>query len=160
MLGLLGGLIAAQVISHFEPQLTRITALVFFLPLVAAMGGNAGIQTSSLMVRGLATGEIGSYGLTRRLAGELGVAFLTGLTCSSVLFLTTMIWQKDIDLAIVVSLSLMAVILFSAGVGVIVPLTLKRFGMDPALATGPFITTTNDILGLMIYLGIATILIM
>jgi len=157
ILGLVGGLLAARVVAYFEPQLTSITALVFFLPLVAAMGGNAGIQTSSLMVRGLATGEIGSYGIRKRLAGELGVAFLTGLVCAGLLFLATWIWQQNIDLALVVSLSLMAVVFFAAFVGLIIPLILKKFGFDPALATGPFITTTNDIIGLLIYLGIAAI---
>ena len=87
---------------------------------------------------------------------ELGIAFLTGLICSGILFTFTVFWQNDIYLAIVTSLSLIAVIFFAAGVGVLVPLTLKRMGLDPALATGPFITTTNDILGLLIYLGIAT----
>jgi len=156
LLGLLGGIIAAQVIAGFEPQLSSLTSLIFFLPLVAAMGGNAGIQTSSLMVRGLATGEIGSYGLRLRLLGEVGVALLAGLICSAVLFLITLGWQHNMTLAFVVSLSLLVVIILAAVIGAIVPLALKKFGFDPALATGPFITTTNDIIGLFIYLGIAT----
>ncbi|MDP8238989.1 MAG: magnesium transporter [Candidatus Hatepunaea meridiana] len=155
MLGLLGGLIAARMIAYFEPQLSSITALIFYLPLVAAMGGNAGIQTSSLMVRGFATGEISDFAMSARIFGELGVAFLSGLCCSVILFSITWFWQQNIILALVVSLSVMAVIFLAAIVGVLIPLVLKKYGLDPALATGPFITTANDIFGLLIYLGIA-----
>lgn len=159
ILGLLGGLGAARVIAFFEPQLASLTALVFYLPLVAAMGGNAGIQTSSLMVRGLATGEIGNYGMKKRLLAESGVALLTGLICASILFLVTLSWQDNITLATVVAASLMSVVFLGAVIGIIVPLILKKLNLDPALATGPFITTANDIVGLLIYLGIATIFI-
>jgi len=159
LLGLLGGLAAATLIAHFEPQLARLTPLIFFLPLVAAMGGNAGIQTSSLMVRGLATGDIGDYGLTARLARELVTALLTGSICGGATFGITYFWRSDLVLAVVVSTSLLAVIVLAAIIGALIPLMLKRFGLDPALATGPFITTTNDIFGLFIYLGIATLVL-
>ena len=155
MLGLFGGLVGARVISYFEPQFSKLTALVFYLPLIAAMGGNAGIQTSSLMVRGLATGEIGSFGMTTRLLRELGIALLTGIACAGALLLITWLWQGDLYFSFIVSISLLIVITFAATVGVLVPLALDKLKMDPALATGPFITTTNDIIGLLIYLGIA-----
>ncbi|NQT35053.1 magnesium transporter [bacterium] len=155
MLGLLGGLIGARVIAYFEPQFSKLSALVFYLPLIAAMGGNAGIQTSSLMVRGLATGEIGSFGMKTRLLRELGIALLTGIACAGTLLLITWLWQGDLYFSFVVSISLLIVITFAATVGVLVPLALDKSKMDPALATGPFITTTSDIIGLLIYLGIA-----
>lgn len=160
LLGLLGGLSAAFVISIYEGQLARITSLVFFLPLVAAMGGNAGIQTSSVMVRGLATGEISSFGLIGRLTREGVLAIFAGVICSIFIFFACWIWQEDIMLALVVSFSLLFVIIFSALVGAVVPLVLKRYGMDPALATGPFITTMNDIVGLFIYLAVASMILL
>lgn len=155
-LGLLGGIAAATVIAHFESQLSQITSLVFFLPLVAAMGGNAGMQTSSLMVRGLATGEISSYRILFRLMREFSIAILTGTACAGVIFVISWLWQGDLQLAVVVSGALLLVIVFAAIIGAIVPLALNHFGLDPALATGPFVTTTNDIIGLFIYLGIAS----
>lgn len=157
LLGLVGGIATAFMIAKFQPQLSQIETLVYFLPLVAAMGGNAGIQTSSLVVRGLATGEIGKHGVFTRLAGELLTALLSGLICGAILVLVTLVWQNDIKLAIVAGASLTIVIVLAASIGGIVPLILKRYGMDPALATGPFITTTNDILGLLIYLALASI---
>lgn len=159
LLGLLGGLAAATVIAHFKDKFSDFISLIFFLPLVAAMGGNAGIQTSSLMVRGLATGEIGSYGLVARLFRELAIAILTGLICGIALFGITYLWQGNLSFALVVSSALLIVIVFAAIVGAVVPLVLKAIGLDPALATGPFITTTNDIFGLFIYLGIAGLIL-
>ncbi|NQU06792.1 MAG: magnesium transporter [Calditrichaeota bacterium] len=156
LVGLLGGLIAAKVIAFFEPQFTHLTTLVLYLPLVAAMGGNAGIQTSSLMVRGLATGEVSSYRLKKRLLGEIGVALISGFICSTALFFITWGWHGNIILATVLSAALLSVIFLSAIIGFIVPLILKNLNLDPALATGPFITTSNDIIGLLIYLAIAT----
>lgn len=156
LLGLFGGLISATVISMFEAELDKVTALVFFLPLVAAMGGNAGIQTSSVMVRGLATGEISYFGIGTRLLRETGIALLTGLACAIVIFGLSWFWKNDFNLSLVVSTSLLLVILLSAITGAVVPLVMKKYGLDPALATGPFITMTNDILGLFIYLALAS----
>ena len=159
LLGLLGGLIAAGVISGYQQDISRLSSVVFFLPLVAAMGGNAGIQTSSLMVRGFATGEISDFGMIGRVLRELGVALLTGFVCSLGSLLLSWWWQADIRLALALSISLYAIIVIAAIIGVIVPFGLKKLGLDPALATGPFITTTNDIIGLMIYLWVATYLL-
>ncbi len=156
LLGLVGGLVSATVISLFENELDKVTALVFFLPLVAAMGGNAGIQTSSVMVRGLATGEISYFGMGTRLLREAGIALLTGLACAIVIFILSWFWKNDLSLSIVISSSLLLVMLLSAITGAVVPLIMKKYGLDPALATGPFITMTNDILGLFVYLALAS----
>jgi len=159
LLGLLGGLVATGVIAGYQNEISRLSSVVFSLPLVAAMGGNAGIQTSSLMVRGFATGEISDFGMMARVLRELGVALLTGFICSMGALLLCWWWQADIKLAIALSISLYAIIVIAAIIGVIVPFGLRKMGLDPALATGPFITTTNDIIGLMIYLGVATYLL-
>ncbi|MFC2150330.1 magnesium transporter [Calditrichota bacterium] len=158
LIGLTGGLVAATVLSGFAVQLSRTTTLVFFLPMVAAMGGNAGIQTSSLMVRGLATGEIGEFGRNKRLMRELVVACFTGLACAITVFIVSLLWKGDMVLSTVVAISLLIVVVSAAFVGVLIPLTLSKFNIDPALATGPFITTSNDVIGLLIYLGIAHLL--
>ncbi len=155
LIGLVGGIFAAGMLAAFEKQLSRTTTLIFFLPLVAAMGGNAGIQTSALMVRGLATGEISEFGQFARLIREIALALLTGLICAIFVFTITYYWRDDLLLASVVSVSLLIVIVSSALVGVVIPLSLNRIGIDPAIATGPFITTSNDVIGLFIYLGIA-----
>jgi len=112
------------------------------------------------MVRGLATGEISGYGLVGRLVREGVLALFAGIICGIAIFFACWIWQKDIMLALVVSFSLIFVIIFAAILGAVVPLVLKRFGMDPALATGPFITTMNDIVGLFIYLAVASMILL
>ncbi|MCF7811314.1 magnesium transporter [bacterium] len=156
LVGLLGGIVAAKVIAFFEPQFAHLTTIVLYLPLVAAMGGNAGIQTSSLIVRGLATGEVSDYRLKKRLLGEIGVALVSGFACSIILFLITWGWHGKLVFAAVLSTALLSVIFLAAIIGFIVPLILKKLNLDPALATGPFITMSNDIIGLLIYLGIAS----
>lgn len=156
LLAMIGSVGAAHILSHFEGNLAMITALVFFLPLIPAMGGNAGIQTSAVMVRGLATGEIASFGIYARIMRELSIAFFNGLACGMAVFAFAYIWQNDFMLALVVGSALMAVIVLAAMIGVVVPLLLKFVGIDPAVATGPFITTTNDILGVAIYMVIAS----
>ncbi len=156
MLGMIGSLISATVIAKYEISISKLTALVFFLPLIGATGGNTGIQASSVMVRGLATGEISFFGMGQRIFREMGIALLIGLLLSSVIFLLSWVWQKDLLLALVVAVSLQSVVLFATIMGTFVPLTLKKFGLDPALATGPFITLTNDIMGVLVYLCIAS----
>ena len=111
------------------------------------------------MVRGFATGEISDFGIVARIFRELGVALLTGFVCSLGALSISYWWQTDLGLAIALSISLYAIIVIAAIIGVVVPFGLKKLGMDPALATGPFITTTNDIIGLLIYLGVATFIL-
>jgi magnesium transporter len=156
LLGLLGGLVSAIVISSFHSSLEKILALSFFIPVIMAMGGNTGIQASTVVIRGLATGEISIVRIGKRLLTELWVALINGILCGILLGLVIAFWLSDPHLGIGVGVSLIAVILFSGSFGAFVPLLLKKFNVDPALAAGPFITTSNDILGLLIYLSIIT----
>jgi magnesium transporter len=160
LLGLFGGLLSAIVISHFHGSIEEILALSFFIPVIMAMGGNTGMQASTVVIRGLATGDISVVRIGKRLLTELWVALINGILCGVLLGLVVALWLSDPHLGIGVGASLITVILFSGSFGAFVPLLLKKFNVDPALAAGPFITTSNDILGLLIYLSIITHLMM
>jgi magnesium transporter len=154
--GLFGGVLSALVLSRFEHDLRAVIALTFFVPVIMAMGGNVAIQSSAVMVRGLATGEVTHRDATRRLLREVGVSVITGIVCAALIFFAAWLWWGDLRLGIVVGGAMLAVIFISTSVGAFVPLTLDRLRIDPALATGPFVTTSNDILGILIYLGFAS----
>lgn len=158
MIGLVGGIFGARIISMYEGDLQQNAAMAFFIPLIAAMGGNVGVQSSAIVVQGLATNTIGLETTSRKILKEFLVAVLNGLTCSIIIFIYNLVFTPDFALTISVSLALLIVILFASIFGTCVPLALNRFKVDPALATGPFITTVNDILGLFIYLMISRII--
>ena len=149
LIGLAGGLLGAKVIGIFEIE--KNIELAFFIPLIAAMGGNVGVQSAAIVVQGLANESIKINTTLSKLVKELGVALLNGIICSTIIFGATFALNYRIDLSLTVSISLFSVIVFAALFGTFVPLTLDKYKIDPALATGPFITTVNDILGLVIY---------
>jgi magnesium transporter len=154
--GLFGGILAAAVIKQFESSLEKVLALSFFFPVIMAMGGNTGTQAATVAVRGIATGDISLVHIGKRLWVEMRVALFNGIVCGILLGLIVGVWLYDYGLGSIVALSLVLIILNSGFIGASVPLALKRFNIDPALATGPFVTTTNDILSLLIYLGLVT----
>jgi len=156
LLGLFGGLISALVINHFHGSLEKMLALSFFIPVIMAMGGSTGTQAATVVIRGLATGDISIVHTGKRLLTELWVALINGILCGIVLGIVVAFWLSDPQLGLGVGVSLITVILFSGSFGAFVPLLLRKLNIDPALAAGPFITTSNDILGLLIYLGIIT----
>jgi magnesium transporter len=155
--GLFGGILAAAVINQFESSLEKILALAFFFPVIMAMGGNTGTQASTVVVRGLATGDISLVNVGRRLWTEMRVALINGLICGILLGIIVGVWLSDYALGGVVGFALVLIVVNSGFIGSAVPLALKRLKIDPALATGPFVTTSNDILGLLIYLGLVTL---
>jgi magnesium transporter len=156
LLGLFGGLISAMVINHFHGSLEKMLALSFFIPVIMAMGGSTGTQAATVVIRGLATGDISMAHTGKRLLVELWTALINGILCGILLGLVVAFWLSDPQLGLGVGISLIIVILFSGSFGAFVPFLLRKFNIDPALAAGPFITTSNDILGLLIYLGIIT----
>lgn len=158
LVGLLGGILGALVINQYEDQLEIYPEMALFIPLIAAMGGNVGVQSSAIIVQGLANNSLGFDSLFARLGKEFLVAILNGLVCSSIILLYTLFYKDSYNLAITVSTSLMLVIIFAGLFGTFVPLMLDKYKIDPALATGPFITTMNDIVGLFIYFGIGHIM--
>ncbi len=151
MIGMIGGVFGARVIELYEGQLALYPEMAFFIPLIAAMGGNVGIQSSAIVVQGLASNSMGIDSNFKKLMKELGVALLNGLALAIILLLYNLIDSSSMPLTITVSVSLMAVIIFASVFGTFVPLGLHRLKIDPALATGPFITTVNDIIGLLLY---------
>ena len=154
LIGLVGGVFAAKVISIYEIGLDETPAMAFFIPLITAMAGNVGVQSSAIIVQGIASNSLGIESTFSRLMRELGGALINGLTCSSLLLLYNYFFSDSFALTISVSVALFVVIIFAAIAGTIIPLMLHRAKIDPALATGPFITTLNDIVGLLIYLAI------
>ncbi len=151
IVGLAGGIASSLVIGNFEAELAKNVQLALFMPLIMAMAGNVGVQSSSIMVQGLANNSITNSGLWSKLAKELAVALINGLVCSALLMGYGFISGNNHEIMMTVSLALIAVILLAAIVGTSVPLALDRLKIDPALATGPFITTSNDLLGLLMY---------
>lgn len=149
LIGLIGGIMGAEVIGIFDIE--NNIELAFFTPLIAAMGGNVGVQSAAIIVQGLASNNLGMDSLAQRLIKELGVALLNGIICSGLIMIITSLIGYPNSISFTVSISLMAVIIFAALFGTFIPLVLDKYKIDPALATGPFITTVNDILGLFIY---------
>jgi len=150
-IGILGGMVSARFMGFFELEIARITAIAFFIPLIQATGGNVGIQSSSLVVQSLANPGFVDEGLWKRLLKVFSVALLNGFFLSIVVFgITWLVFGHD-ALNLVVSLALFFVVVFASFIGTITPLILNKLGFNPALASGPFITTTNDLLGLAIY---------
>jgi magnesium transporter len=155
--GLFGGIIAAAVINQFESSLEKVIALSFFFPVIMAMGGSTGTQAATIVVRGLATGDIGLMNVGKRLWMEMRVSLVNALVCGILLALIVGTWVSDYGLGSVVGLALVLIIVNAGVIGSAVPMVLKKWNIDPALATGPFVTTSNDILSLLIYLGLVTI---
>jgi len=155
IIGLGGGLLNSFVIKGFEGQLNANLQLALFMPLVAAMGGNAGVQSSSIIVQGLANDTLDTKNFLPRMAKEFSVALLNGIICSGLLLAYGAIVGNQMDIARVVSIALLSVIIFASILGTFIPLILEKFKIDPALATGPFITTSNDLVGLFLYFTIA-----
>ena len=152
LIGMIGGLFGAKVIGIFD--LKENFELAFFIPLIAAMGGNVGIQSAAIVVQGLANDSLKMENIFQKLLKELGVGLLNGIICSVIILGATFALGYSMELSLTVSISLLAVIVFAALFGTFIPLTLEKYNIDPALATGPFITTVNDVLGLFIYFWI------
>jgi len=151
LIGLIGGIFGAQIIGLYEHDIQIYPEMAFFIPLIAAMGGNVGVQSSALIVQGLANNTLGVESITSKLIKELGVALINGLICSAVILIYNLVFSDSLALSLTVSVALLSVIIFAGLFGTLIPLLLDRVDVDAALATGPFITTINDILGLVVY---------
>lgn len=158
LIGMFGGILGAQVISGFETSITSVPALAFFIPMITAMGGNVGVQSSAIVVQALAKGNDLYFGnIYKRIAKEALVALVNGIFLSLLIYSIGVIFEST-TLALVVSISLFTVIIFAAIFGTLIPLILDKYKIDPALATGPFVTTLNDVFGLFIYFTIGMLL--
>jgi len=157
-LGLIGGVGAAAIMGNFEEMINKHAVLFFFTPLIAAMAGNVGVQSSAIIVQGLANNDL-KGSISNRLLKEFSLAIVNGLVLSIILFLFTWIWQESMLTSSAISISLFVVIIVAGIVGTFIPLFLDKRGIDPAIATGPFITTSNDIFGILIYFMIAKLIL-
>lgn len=158
LIGLFGGILGSRIIGQYEEQLQIHPEMAFFIPLIAAMGGNAGVQSSAIMVQGLANQTAFRFSLWRRLLREFLTALLTGTVCALVLLGYGLLFTDNFELAVTVGTALLTVIIIASVMGTFIPLMLYRFKIDPALATGPFITTSNDILGLFVYFTVGRLM--
>ena len=156
LISLVGGIVAATIMKSFNVTLENVIALAFFIPVIMGMGGNIGMQSSTIVVRGLATGRIKLGHIWGVLFREIRTGALMGLICGAVVGVAAHIFQGKVVLGIVVASSMFIAITVAAVVGALMPLMLKSLKIDPAIASGPFVTTANDITGLLIYFLLAT----
>jgi len=157
-LGLIGGVGAAAIMGNFEEMINKHAILFFFTPLIAAMAGNVGVQSSAIIVQGLANNDL-KGSISNRLLKEFSLAIVNGFILSIILFFFTWVWQQSMLTSSAISISLFVVIIVAGIVGTFIPLFLDKRGIDPAIATGPFITTSNDIFGILIYFMIAKLIL-
>jgi len=154
VIGLLGGIASSRFLELYQDQIRIHPEMAFFMPLIAAMGGNAGVQSSAIVVQGLVNDTLGSKNIIQKILKESRVALLNGLICSVIILLYGYFFAPNSNMSGVVALALMTVIVFASIFGTMVPMLLHKLKIDPAIATGPFITTTNDLLGIAIYFSL------
>ena len=160
ILGLFGGLGSVFILESFESIMSskELRALFFYTPLIAAMAGNVGVQSSAIVVQGLANDVI-KGSLISRLVKEIGLTIINGLILSLILIIFGMIINQSLEMSIAISSSMVLVIIVAALIGTSVPIILDKFGIDPAIATGPFITTGNDVVGILLFFYVAKIIL-
>lgn len=159
LIGIGGGIASATILGSFENSLAAHPALALFIPLIGGTGGNVGIQSSAIVVQGLANGTLDIKNAWNQVFKESGVATINATIISILVFVYNLFFLDNNAITAAVSLSLLAVVLFASIFGTIVPLTLEKLKIDPALATGPFITITSDIIGVLIYMGVCDLLL-
>jgi magnesium transporter len=157
-LNLVTALVAAVTVSAFEGTIERVAVLAVFMPMVAGMGGNAGLQTLTLVVRSIALGEVEPRDSWRVLRHEATIALVNGLLIGIAVAAIALVWKGNGWLAIIVGVAILANIANAMLVGVMVPMTLRRLNVDPALASG-VISTTSDVLGFLVFLGLGALLV-
>ncbi|MEP2025731.1 magnesium transporter, partial [Reichenbachiella sp.] len=155
VIGLVGGLLGAKFISLFEKDIALIPAMAFFIPLITATGGNVGIQSSSIVVQGLASYNAFEDTLLKKMVKVLFVAVVNGIILALIVFGIVIFSTSDQAMAGTVAIALFSVVLLASFMGTITPLILDKVGINPAMASGPFITTANDLLGLTVYFLVA-----
>ncbi|MBI1184276.1 magnesium transporter [bacterium] len=157
-LGLLGGIASSKVIGLYEDDIQVYPEMALFIPLIAAMGGNAGVQSSAIVVQSLASKNLLETSLLAKLGKELRVALINAMLCAMALLSYGMVANDSMSLSVTISIALFSVIIIASILGALIPLILNGLKIDPALATGPFITTTNDLMGLGIYFFIGRLM--
>jgi len=152
-----GSMLSASLLSLFKATLHEVIILTSFIPVITAMGGNIGTQTATIVVRGMAIGFINFDKLKKTLLRELAVAFIMSIAVATIISSIAVVWYGKFILGIILGISMVLGITASSFIGTIIPFMFKKFDIDPAIATGPFVTTTNDAIGIIIYLSLATL---
>lgn len=150
------GMFTASLIGQFEETLNQVAILAIFIPLIAGMAGNTGTQSLAVAVRGLATGDYGNQGKLKLMVREATTGLITGTTCGILITIVIYLWKGELFLGFLVGISIMATLTIATLSGSLIPIIMDRLKIDPAVASGPFITTINDIISILIYFGIAT----
>ena len=150
-------ILASVVISQFEPTIEKLVSLAVLMPIVAAMGGNAGMQVVTVMVRALATREVTAGNTLRVVAKEVAVGAMNGVVFAAIMGTVAALWFNNPSLGAVLACAMMFNMMWSGIAGTMIPLALSKMGIDPAVAAGPFLTTTTDVLGFFAFLGLATV---
>ncbi len=156
LIGMLGGILSSRVVSGFVGLMDKHPQLSFFMGLIGAMAGNTGMQSSGIIVQSLASGSIGLDSTWGKLFKEVAIALINATVLALIIFLYNHIDGADIALTYTVSIAMFSVVVFASLLGTFIPLFMKRVNIDPAVATGPFVTTMNDIIGMFVYLSVAT----
>jgi magnesium transporter len=161
LVNLVGGVGTGLLLEHFQVKLSEALFLLTFVPVIMGMGGNVGTQTSTIAVRGLATGRLGEGegSVKRFLWRQLKVGVLLGVACATIVALAALFLQQDLRYAGVVGGAMLTALVFASLNGAVIPVIFQRLGIDPAIAAGPLVTTSNDITGILIYFGLATLMI-
>lgn len=158
LIGMTGGILGSQIIGGFETQIELYPKMAAFIPLVAATAGNVGVQAAAIVVQAIANNTIHTQSTTNKLMKELGVAALNGVACSLIILFYNIMMGEELRLAVTVSVALISVITFAGVFGTLIPIILHSRKIDPAVATGPFITTINDVFGLLQYFLIGALI--
>lgn len=157
LIGIIGGIVNSIILSGFEAQIAAVTVLAIFIPLIGGTGGNVGVQASAIVVQGLANGKLELKNAGRQIGREVIVALMNAIVISGAVLAYVLLSQPHCyAVALAVAASLFCVVIFATVFGTLVPLTLERLKINPALATGPFIQITNDVVGLLIYVAMST----
>ena len=157
LIGILSGIVASLILTGFEAELAQVTALALFIPIIGGTGGNVGVQASAIVVQGLANGSLEIKEFSRQIAKEIGIGLLNATILSGVIFTYNIFMLPDnFAVTMSVAVSMFCVVMFASILGTIIPLSLEKLHINPALATGPFIQISNDIVGLIIYVWIST----
>jgi magnesium transporter len=151
------GMMTASLIGRFEETLDKVAILAVFIPLIAGMAGNTGTQALAVAVRGIATGELEKENKSKLIIREAGTGLITGASCGVLVMLIVYLWQGDFFLGLLVGISIFFTLIVATLAGSLIPLLMHKLNIDPAVASGPFITTINDIISILIYFGMATI---
>ncbi|MDE6702547.1 MAG: magnesium transporter, partial [Muribaculaceae bacterium] len=157
LIGIASGILASLILSGFEAQIQAVTALALFIPIIGGTGGNVGVQASAIVVQGLANGSLDIKQFSKQLGKEVLIGLLNASVISGVILIYNLIMlPSELAVTLSVAASLFIVVMFATLLGTVIPLTLEKLHINPALATGPFIQISNDIFGLIIYVGIST----